>query len=268
MLELPQVTLCCVDTRTPQLALAALARCTSSIRFADVLLFTDTRGLHEAPAGVRLVDVHIGSVAAYSEFILRGIAPHIATSHWLIVQWDGFVLHPDAWQPEFLDCDYIGAPWPKVGGERAVGNGGFSLRSRRLLQALQDPQIVVSHPEDVCICHLNRDRLEQHHGIRFAPLALARRFAYERAKPDEPTFGVHGLFNFADVYEPGALLRLLRELPDEMCRGLDAHDLAEELIRRGQLDAAAVIIDKRKRLGMTDRRSWRLRLKHRLARWR
>ncbi|MED5618593.1 DUF5672 family protein [Ideonella sp. BN130291] len=268
MLELPQVTLCCVDTRTPQLALAALARCTAGIRFAEVLLFTDTRVCRQAPPGVRLVDMRIESVAAYSEFMLRGITPHIATSHWLIVQWDGFVLDASAWRPEFLDHDYIGAPWPKVEGERAVGNGGFSLRSRRLLQALQDPEIVVSHPEDVCICQLNRDHLEQQHGIRFAPLALARHFAYERAKPNHPTFGVHGLFNFADVFSPEELLQLLRGLPDEMCRGLDAHDLAEELLRRGELDAAAVIIDKRKRLGMTDRRSWRLRLKHRLARWR
>lgn len=266
MLHLPQVTLCCVDTRTPQLALDAIQRCTAGIRFAEVLLFTNVRSAPPAPPGVRYVDLRIASVAAYSEFMLRGIAPYIATSHWLVVQWDGFVLSPASWRDDFLSYDYIGAPWTYVQGDRSVGNGGFSLRSRRLLQALADPQMVISHPEDVCICHLNRDRLVQRHNIRFAPEALAERFAYERRRVGHPTFGFHGLFNFGDVLEPQALQTLLSGLPAEMCRGLDAHDLAEELIRRGWLPAAAIVIDKRKQLGMNDRRSWRLRLRLWLAR--
>jgi hypothetical protein len=261
MLSLPQVTLCCVDTRTPQLALRAIERCTAGIRFAEVLLFTDVSRVGAAPDGVRLVDVRIDSVPAYSEFMLRGIAPYIRSSHWLIVQWDGFVLDPGAWRPEFLEHDYIGAPWPRIEGERAVGNGGFSLRSRRLLQALADPQMVVSHPEDVCICHLNRDRLEQQHGIRFAPRALAEHFAFERGGVQHPTFGFHGLFNFADVFDRATLHELLRSLPPQMSRGLDAHDLAEELLRRGDVAGAGIIIDQRLRLGMRDRRSWRLRFK-------
>lgn len=267
-IALPDVTLCCVDTRLPELALWAIERCTARVKFAEVLFFTDPAKVPHAPEGVKILPCRIDSVPAYSQFMLRGITPHVRSSHVLVVQWDGFVLDPGAWRAEFLQYDYIGAPWPRVPGERGVGNGGFSLRSRRLLQALADPRIVVSHPEDVCICQTNRDRLEQDHGIRFAPRAVAEHFAYERARVKHSTFGFHGLFNFADVLPPGALETLLRTLPAEMCRGLDAHDLAVELLRRRHPAMAGIIIDKRTQLGMNDRRSWRLRLRRRLVQWR
>jgi hypothetical protein len=50
----------------------------------------------------------------------------------------------------------------------ACGNGGFSLRSRRLLQALQDPRIALSVVEDETICRTFRPLLERDYGIRFA----------------------------------------------------------------------------------------------------
>jgi hypothetical protein len=149
-----------------------------------------------------------------------------------------------------------------------VGNGGFSLRSRKLLQALMDPAMVVRHPEDTCICHDNRQRLEDAHGIRFAPLSLATRFAYERVLPGGPTFGFHGLFNLHRVMPPEALHTLLLGLPDSLASGLDAHDLCATLISLGRLDSAAVLLDKRRRLGMTDRRTWRLRARLAWARLR
>jgi hypothetical protein len=149
-----------------------------------------------------------------------------------------------------------------------VGNGGFSLRSRKLLQALQDPSLVMRHPEDLCICHDHRAWLEREHGMRFAPLALARRFAYERLLPEGPTFGFHGLFNLHRVMAPEALHTLVQRLPDALASGLDAHDLCAELIRLGRLDTAALLLAARSRLGMHDRRTWRLHWRLAMARLR
>ena len=265
-LQLPEVTLVCVDTRAPELAVAAMRHCQRQIQFAEALLFTDPQRLPQAPAGIRVVPIRIDSVAAYSEFMLRGLLEHVASAHLLIVQWDGYVLDAAQWDPAFLDCDYIGAPLRNEPPERAVGNGGFSLRSRRLLAALQDPAMLVRHPEDICICHDNRSRLERDHAIRFAPPALAARFAHERIAPAGPTFGFHGLFNMHRVLAPAALHALLRSLPDELARGLDAHDTCATLIGLRQFDAAAEILAKRARLGMRDRRTLRLRFRLAVAR--
>ncbi len=267
-LALPEVTLVCVDTRTPALALEAIARCRAQVDFGDAVLFTDPARVPDAPSGLRIERLRLDSVADYSHFMLRGLLPHVQTSHLLVVQWDGWLLDAARWEPGFLDWDYIGAPLRGQSPGCAVGNGGFSLRSRRLLQAMQDESFALRHPEDLCICHDHRERLEREHGIRFAPLEVAARFSFERVAPAAPTFGFHGLFNLHQVLAPCELDALLERLPDEMARGLDAHDLARTLIALGRLDAAARIVEGRRRLGMHDRRSWRLRLHLAIARWR
>ena len=68
-----------------------------------------------------------------------------------------------------------------------VGNGGFSLRSRRLLLALQDPRIELVEAEDTTICRTFRPLLEREHGIRFGSEALADKFAFEAALSDRQT---------------------------------------------------------------------------------
>jgi len=265
-LNLPDVTLVCVDTRTPELGIAAMQHCQAQVQFADALLFTDPTRVATPPPGIRLLPLQIDSVPAYSDFMLRGLLPHITTSHLLVVQWDGYVLDARQWDPGWLQCDYLGAPLRNEPPERAVGNGGFSLRSRRLLQALQDPALVMRHPEDICICHDHRAVLEQRHGLRFGTLDQARQFAYERLLPDARTFGFHGLFNMHRVMPPAELHALVASLPDGLARGLDAHDLCAELIRHGHLDTAGLLLDARKRLGMRDRRTWRLRWRMAVAR--
>lgn len=268
-LSLPGVTLACVDTRTPELGLTAMRRSMAQIDFGRAVLFTDPARLKGDASGIDIVPLVIDSVPAYSEFMLRGLAAHVHTGHVLVVQWDGYVVDASRWEADFLRCDYIGAPLAGEPPGRAVGNGGFSLRSSLLLKAVHDdPAMVVRHPEDTCICHDNRERLERVHGLYFASPELAARFAYERIEPAGPTFGFHGLFNMHRVLPPDALHELICALPDSLARGLDAHDLCRTLIRLGRLDTAAEILAKRARLGMRDRRTWRLRLSMAWARWR
>ena len=63
---------------------------------------------------------------------------YIDTDFCLIIQGDGFVIHPENWTDEFLKYDYIGAPWRNLAHYSfiRVGNGGFSLRSKKLLKIL------------------------------------------------------------------------------------------------------------------------------------
>jgi hypothetical protein len=174
------------------------------------------------------------------------------------VQWDGLVRDPAAWDPEFLRWDYIGAPWPDQPDELAVGNGGFSLRSQRLLEALLDPEVRIEHPEDLSICHRNRVLLEQRHGIRFAPLEVARRFAYERPEPTQATFGFHGLHNFQRELPADELAAFIEAMPAGLSRPKEAVDLCRALIDTGQWMSAAQLIDKRRASGLHGSRTLRL----------
>ena len=230
-LELPEVTLCAATSVNIASTVAALQASMDRVDFGEVLLFTDLEP-RNLPEGIRVVPIpRLESGPAYSEFLLGGLGDYVRTSHCLVIQWDGFVLDAANWDPEFLDFDYIGAPWPQFTDGHDVGNGGFSLRSRRLLEACRDRRFVASHPEDLAICRLNRPLLELEHGLRFAARATAQRFAFERTPATRPTFGFHGVFNMISAVGPERFWEIYRSLDDPSTAFVDYWPLMRQLGR-------------------------------------
>jgi len=243
MLELDDITLCCVDTANHALALRALTRSRHCARFARVMLLTDALppGLR-VPKGIEIVPVtDIASSTAYSAFILKSLLPHISTRHVLLVQWDGYVINPEAWDAAFLEWDYIGASWFWHRDGMRVGNGGFSLRSRTLLKSLQDRRITTGSAEDETICRTFRPLLEREYGIRFADEPAADRFAFEAAYPVGRPFGFHGLFNFCQIMPPEELAALAPDFPDGIARSPQLSQLLRNCIALGAWTAALAI---------------------------
>lgn len=230
-LSLPDVTLCAAASVNVIATVAALNRCLDQIEFARCLLFTDADASSLRLNGrIEAIGIdRLSSAAAYSNFLLGELYPHIGTTHCLIVQWDGFVIDATQWEPEFLSYDYIGAPWPQFRDAHVVGNGGFSLRSRRLLEACRDPDFVAEHPEDVAIARSNRELLERKHGARFADLAVAERFSFERTAPKRPTFGFHGIFNLVEVLGPQGFWEIYSTLDNRSTVAADYWKLVREL---------------------------------------
>jgi len=177
----------------------------------------------------------------YSRFVLRELADHVSTSHALCVQWDGYVLNGGAWDPAFLDYDYIGAIWPQFRDEWNVGNGGFSLRSRRLLRAAADLAYDVAEPEDVFICRTLRTALEQA-GIRFAPEVVAKLFAFERTSPTGKEFGFHGSFNLIRLLSSREATQLFQSLEPRVLTRSEHKELLLLAIKRGYVATALVIL--------------------------
>lgn len=128
----------------------------------------------------------------YSYFMAKMLWTCFATEFVLVVQADGYAVNPDKWSDEFLQYDYVGAPFPN--GE--IGNGGFSLRSRQFTVAsmlLPDPDI----PEDAFLCQKHHEGMCRS-GIRYAPFEVARRFSFEHSvngSTKEEAFGFHGEWN-------------------------------------------------------------------------
>lgn len=258
-LDLPGVTLLAVDTRAPLLALRALQHCLRQARFARCLLLSQGAAPAGWPQAVEWVDIGaINSAAEYSRFVLGGLLPFVDTPQVLIAQWDGFIADAGAWDDTFAGTDYLGAPWGKAHNGHWVGNGGFSLRSRRLLQVLQQPSLQARwhHPEDICIAQTLRDELETAHGMRFGSLAQAQRFAFENEPPPGRCFGFHGAFNLHRVLPPAELAATLAELPDSVVASRDGFKTARALLRDGHRAQAAPLLQRRLALGAAD---WRTR---------
>ncbi len=200
--------------------------------FADAILFTDqtefAQKLVRNPA-LRLVEIErLGSSAAYSDFMLQKLGGLIATSHALIVQWDGHIIDAARWRDELLDYDYVGASWPQFDDGFNVGNGGFSLRSRRLLEACADPEFEPHHPEDLAICRTNRTLLEGK-GMVFAGTELANAFSAERAGNVAGSFGYHGVFLMPQVLGADGFWQVYCSLDDRSSLARDFWTLVKAL---------------------------------------
>ena len=243
MLNLNNVTLLCVETREPELAHWAIDKCLSGAQFSRVVLITNLDRVSNKRPDIEYVQAPpIKTTKDYSELLLTGLDQYVQGSHVLVIQWDSFVIHPELWTNSFLTYDYIGAVWPHH-PTTAVGNGGFSLRSVKLLQAMKKPGFVKRHPEDYCICVDNKEFLTQECGIRIAPTGVAEQFAVERS-PWHPSFGFHGFFNFGHVLSDAELTAFIKMLPENYLSGLDVYDLISYLRQESRFEMAKEIAGK------------------------
>jgi hypothetical protein len=133
------------------------------------------------------------NISDYNVLLNKTIFEYVKTDFVLVIQPDGMASNLCMWNDKFLDYDYIGAPFENL----SVGNGGFSLRSKKLLEALISDEYTFNNKnEDELICKDYKHTLEKDYKINFAPLDLAGLFSREWVLCKNNTFGFHGFWNF------------------------------------------------------------------------
>jgi hypothetical protein len=191
--------------------MAYLARVVRVLRYMNRFCrFKTTRLLSHVDPGpsfegewIRVDKVPASQLSAF----LNQVAPlHLLDSDFAFsVHEDGFMLYPEMWDQAYLEWDYIGAPWLTSDRKGCVGNGGFYIESRSMLEAklrlpkdTSDPLILA----DQYICVTHRERLEAE-GIRFAPVPLAGKFSVDLMNRTRKSFGFHGKRMVPKRYEYG-----------------------------------------------------------------
>ena len=130
------------------------------------------------------------NIQEYSRMVMKELNSFINTDFVMLFQNDGFIDNINKWEDSFLAYDYIGAPW-WYKDDKNVGNGGFSIRSKRLLEILSsDDSLESFDPEDHHICRVHGDYLREEHGVAFAPEEVARKFSVEVGRYTDQ-FGFH-----------------------------------------------------------------------------
>ena len=208
-LKLPDVTLLAatsVDVDETQLAMRISLQ---NISFGTAKLLSSSPPKKKYP-DIEYVSIPPMNFLGYSQLIIEDLHNHFETSHCLIVQADSFVVNSNLWDDKFLKFDYIGGPWPdkiEINSnlilhleKNPVGNGGFSLRSRKLVETTAKINFKsLNFPmkaEDVVICYyLYKEMIDS--GIRFAPPKLAAQFSMENVdqlygQNVDSVFGFHG----------------------------------------------------------------------------
>jgi len=198
------LAVCIIDTRhhaqaarTLQHTLKVLDMCHA----ADKAYWISDRPV-ELSFNVSIEQIHISPIQNfpidYNRVCINLLPDIIQEDHVIIIQCDGHAVNAHAWSPEFLTYDYVGACWPPHWHmPHAVGNGGFSLRSRKLLRAIKQLCISASdRHEDYLICLDERHALEQL-GCVWAPAHIADQYSIENNTQSEwlgKSFGFHGKF--------------------------------------------------------------------------
>lgn len=193
-IDLPNVTISCVNCVEPHLGVKALRYSMQKINFYEAILFSDTKPTNLTP-DIKFVKIKKLDHDYSSLFTLKGLFYAVKTDYSLSIHDDGFIINPHLWDPDFLNYDYIGAPWPDIYTHR-VGNGGFCLKSKKLIELCQQ---IPWHPgdhDDNLVCLRYRDFLEKN-GCKFAPLEVAYKFSLESKIPEckydlNNCFGFHG----------------------------------------------------------------------------
>jgi len=209
-LKLPNVTLLAATSSEIDAAQISMRISLHNIEFGEAKLLCPYPPEKKYP-DIEYVSIPpLNSVDDYNELIFQDLHKYFKTSHCLIVQADSFVVNSDLWKNEFLDYDYIGGPWPnkiKINSnlvlhlkKNPVGNGGFSMRSRKLAEATGEINFrSLDFPmkaEDVVICYYLYQKMIDS-GVRFAPAQLAAKFSMENvdhlySQDVNTVFGFHG----------------------------------------------------------------------------
>lgn len=196
-LKLPNVQLIAIrgGGDNPVFFLRALRISMGHVDFGRITFLTNMPQV--ADPDIENIEIPPLDRGGYSEFCIRSLSSYVTLQFCLLIQSDGFVLNPLAWNNRFLDYDYIGAPWASAweSQDDRVGNGGFSLRSKKLLEVCSRFPFPVNTNEDHLICRDFRGWfIEQ--GVKFAPINYAARFSREQSLAEFPNrieecFGFH-----------------------------------------------------------------------------
>lgn len=198
-MKIPNISLVIIDTEVYELALRAIRESISRFDFSEVLIFSDNP--NKWP-GFSIIQIpKIQNFYEYNNLVINQLYFYLKTDYFVLIQYDGYVLDQSRFSKDFFNYDYIGAPWPWH-KDHNIGNGGFSWRSRRLMEAISTLGYSSknSEPEDDFICRTNRDVLEKKFQYRFASYEVASSFSIEHGLPMCATFGFHGVWHLVRIY--------------------------------------------------------------------
>ena len=196
-LKLSNITLVAVATRDVEETLQALMHSCKEIEFGSVKLLAHYTPYGMGEEGDYIRVQKMKDIDEWPHFIVYELNQHIQTEYILLVHADGFVVNPFEWRDEFLNYDYIGAPWPlpsddfsyrDINGKIVRVGNSVSLRSKRLLELPTKLQIPweADHGyfnEDGFVCVKNKHIFEKN-GMCFAPIEVAKYFAHESMIPE------------------------------------------------------------------------------------
>ena len=216
MIELNDITLVninCLDVKTAVKSLRFSSKCITfncAVAFSSICPLEYLTEQEKKTKYYKWVQINpILTISDYNRFMLTELVDYIDTEYCLVIQNDGFVINPHLWNNVFKSYDYIGAPWSmhgmKVWGRtNRLGNGGFSLRSLKLLNHLKEEHqktpFDFTEAEDVTI-----SKIIEKSSFKYPDIDTACTFSLECPVEDHAfdltkSFGFHGTMIYNNLH--------------------------------------------------------------------
>ncbi len=192
------VDLVAISTNKVIETLKAIQYSVREIEFNNVYFFTN----EDIDTNFNIIKIpKFSDIIDFNNFTLD-LNNYVVSEFALLIQHDGHIVNPSQWKDEFLNYDYIGAPWPSDNkwnnrwrsypeemastiisnlSLNRVGNGGFSLRSKKFLEYASGFKRDFKEngvPEDIFLNVYNY-KLAKDFGIKYPPVSTALDFSCE-----------------------------------------------------------------------------------------
>jgi len=197
MLDLNNITLIALSSvRIPE-TIEALQYSCRSISFGSVKLVSHTKPKN-LPTNIEYEYIdRMSNIDQWNYSVIYKLGKYINTDYAILIHDNGYIIHPECWRKEFLDYDYIGAPWPlpsddysfrDIKGEIIRVGNSVSLRSKRLIDLpvqlkLEWKPFHGYYNEDGYICVNYRHKYLEHE-MKFANINVAKYFSHETLIPE------------------------------------------------------------------------------------
>ena len=209
MINLPNVELISTTSTHVFESINALRYSSRDIKFKSIKLFSHEKPKLDFDFDYEFIKIpYVSSRDDYTKFKSLQLHKYLETEYFISVEHDGFIINPHLWKDEFLNYDYIGAPWRNF--YNRVGNGGCHLVRSEVYKRL--PNLVHKYHDEfrqnyhspnlfVDDVFISNFLYIKNEGINYAPIDLAIDFSMEHRIPEYPnrtpdnSFGFHGRFH-------------------------------------------------------------------------
>jgi len=193
-LQLKNITLLSYNCVNPIESVKALLYSSKKIDFARIVLVSSKKP-DNLPSHIEFVETNLKTHLDSSKFTYTELPSIIKTDYYIGIHDDGFIINPHLWTDEFLEYDYIGAPWKWEGRRNRVGNGGFVLKSNKFIQLTKNLKFL-NICDDGELTNMYYDYFVEN-GCKYAPVEVAMKFSLESKIPEcnldlSTCFGFHG----------------------------------------------------------------------------
>jgi hypothetical protein len=146
---------------------------------------------------VKLIYSPSENIDEWCRKIVYDLGDYVDTEFALLIHDDGFVIHPEMWDADWLNYDFIGAPFPlpkdnfsyrDINGKIQRVGHSVSLRSKKLLDlpkkiGMEWKPFHGFYNEDGYIS-VNMRHIFEENGCKFAPFEIALHFGREAVLPE------------------------------------------------------------------------------------